>query len=316
MITILTAPSAKPGYKISSFLKRNIKRYLLNKPIPKYSGHFAVTRSLLEGLKKIDISYNYNPSKKSHYAAHVHVLAGVETLRYAIKLKRSGKIKRLTAGPNIVIAATDFSGLICSPEIDQYLVNSEWTKKAYLLDAPILENRINYFPSGVDAHFWNITKKSTGQLHLLFYNKRPDPVLFDQCISIAEKYNAHISVLNYGSYTLDNFKQKLQETDFVIYFVDQESQGIAMFEIWATDTPTMHWNPGYWIHQQKKYESSSAPYLSDQTGRFFSDAAEFENLFIEKKLTVALYSPKKWIQQNGTDEICAQKFLTATKYKQ
>ena len=78
---------------------------------PRYRGHFAVTRSLVEGLEKIGADLNYNPTKLSQLADTVIVLANVHALRQAIRLKQEGKIHRLFAGPNVVYFSSDFGSI-------------------------------------------------------------------------------------------------------------------------------------------------------------------------------------------------------------
>jgi len=46
----------------------------------KYRGHFAVTRSLVEGLEKIGAPANYNPRFAGSVAPTVIVLSGLNTL--------------------------------------------------------------------------------------------------------------------------------------------------------------------------------------------------------------------------------------------
>jgi glycosyltransferase involved in cell wall biosynthesis len=313
MITILTEPSFQWRYRLSRFLRLFIKKYFLKRPALAYSGHFAVTRSLIEGLRKIGEPFVYNPRRQSEVTWHVHVLCGVHTLQYAIKLKREGRIKRLTAGPNIVVSSADYNGLVAAPEIDFYFVNSEWTKLAYLIDNPKLQGRIDYFPSGIDADYWRIAKTGSGQLRFAFYNKRPEPILYEECIKISKCNGVNVVEVKYGSYSLNELKSVLSSVDFVIYFVEQESQGIALAEIWATDTPTIVWNPGFWNYKMKNYQSSSAPYLTEDTGLFFRTAEEFKELFVEEKLKRENFQPRQWVLENMTDEICAKNFLKLTK---
>ena len=298
MITILTEPSSKWYFIIFKFVKNLVKKYIFKKEILKYSGHYAVVRSLLEGFDEIGHPYNYNPKLTADFASHVHVLASINALKLAIKLKKRGKIKRLTAGPNIVVSSSDFNGIIADVNIDFYLVNSEWTKQAYLIDNPKLINRINYFASGVDTFIWDIRRKKIDKLRLLFYNKKVKPQLIDECAAISKKYNAIVDFIYYGSYNTNQFKEKLSKSDFVVYFSPNESQGIAIFETWASDTPTIHWDTGYWNYNLKNYKSSSAPYLSNQTGQKFIDTIEFEALFTNNLMRSELYSPRKWILEN------------------
>jgi hypothetical protein len=263
----------------------------------------------------LGIPYQYNPTSGKKVKGHVHVLAGVDSLRYAIELKGKSRIHKLTAGPNIVISSADHDGLVASPEIDLCLVPSEWTKAAYLIDNPRLKNRISFFPSGVDADFWKIKKTKGEQLRLAFYKKRPEPLLYEECLDIAKSHGASVTEIIYGNYTLDTLKKVLAETDFVIYFVEQESQGIALTEIWATDTPTIVWNPGFWNYKLKNYQCSSAPYLTSYTGKFFRTGEDFSALFKEGLLNKSFYSPRQWVLQNMTDEICTKFFLEKIGYE-
>lgn len=313
MITILTEPSSKWNHKWFCIVKDFSKRNIFKRSVLPYSGHFAVTRSLIEGLKKIGEPFVYNPKKESEITEHVHVLAGVNTLRYAISLKRKGKIKRLTAGPNIVISSADYNGLVASEEIDFYVVNSAWTRDAYLADNSKLKGRIAFSPSGVNADFWSIQKTKSPQLRLLFYKKNSDGFLYNKCISIAKQHDAKTNEIIYGSYSLQELKAMLSETDFVIYFGGSESQGIALAEIWATDTPTIVFNKEVWDYQNKSYPSSSAPYLNCATGLFFKDADDFKKLFEKDQLRIDNFHPRKWVLSDMTDEVCTERFLKIIK---
>ncbi len=313
MITIITEPSLNPVYRAKRALINNTKR-LLNKPISVYkgrivTGHFAVVRSLLNGLDELKIEHNYNPRNTKHFYNHVHVVAGVEALKMCIKLKKKGLVKKLTAGPNIVISSSDYHYLIADRAVDFYLVNSWWTKENYELDCPQLKGRLSYFPSGIDVSQWNVAENKKTK-SVLFYIKRPSVYLLNKCKDILVKHNYNVIEFYYGRYTLNEFNEILQTVDFVVYFVEQESQGLALFEIWATNTPTLVWNPGYWTYLPNKqsYRCSSAPYLTDETGLFFYDEKEFDEI-IKDKLQNANFNPREWVLKNGTDIACTKYFL-------
>ena len=103
---------------------------------PKYRGHFAVTRSLVEGLRNTGASFNYNPRYPWQLADTVIVLAGVSTLRQAIRLKKQGKIKKLFAGPNIVVFSSDNDSILAAPEVDAAITPSDFVIDLYLEDNP------------------------------------------------------------------------------------------------------------------------------------------------------------------------------------
>ncbi|HUM50888.1 MAG TPA: hypothetical protein PK431_03695, partial [Chitinophagales bacterium] len=179
-----------------------------------------------------------------------------------------------------------------------------------------LKNRVTIWHAGIEYEKWNIKKSliENGSPRFLFYLKRPECKLVQECQEILSENSLPYQIIEYGKYKLDELKSMLSENDIVIYFVEQESQGIALFEIWATDTPTFVWNPGYWQYQSKNFRSSSAPYLTNQTGYFFRDKLEFKKL-IQDNLDLSKYASKKWIVENGTDKAAATHFLNAINYE-
>lgn len=310
MITILTEPSLSFSYRLKRSIKNLIKKHLLKRPINPYAGHYAVVRSLLEGLKIHEYPHNYNPTRLADCADHVHVLAGVETLKCAIQLKRSGKIKRLTAGPNIVISSADENGIVASPEIDRYFVNSDWTIAAYLLDNPKLKGRLDKWPAGVDPSAWDIPKVETVKPVALFYNKRPEYHLYERCKEIAKEAGYEVKEIICGHFKHEDFKTALAQAKVAVFFVEQESQGIALQEIWASNTPTFVWNPEIWMYKNVNYACCSSPYLTEKTGAFFKTATDFDVL-INNPLP-SVFEPRKWVLEHMTDEICARDFVQKT----
>lgn len=307
MITILTEPSFLFFYMMKREVKNFIKKKLLNRELPKYAGHYAVVRSLIDGLEKINQEYNYNPTNKANIANHVHVLAGVNTLKAAIRLKQEGRIKKLTAGPNIVISSADNNGIVASKEIDRYFVNSDWTIAAYLLDNPKLENRIDKWAAGVDEKKWDLQKIETRKPVVVFYKKRPEYHLYEFCKKTTIESGFEVLEIICGHFTHQEFRMALQKASFVVYFVEQESQGIALQEIWATNTPTFVWNPEIWMYNNQNYSCTSAPYLTAKTGSFFKTKEDYLQLLQQPLLDT--YTPKEWILENMTDAICAKKFI-------
>lgn len=310
MVTIITEPSLDISYRLKKSIKNFIKKHLLKKDLPKYSGHYAVVRSLLDGFEKINHPHNYNPTSISECYDHVHVLANVNALRMAIQLKKAGKIKRLTAGPNIVISSADEDGVVGAKEIDKYFVNSDWTISAYVLDNPRLEGKIDKWPAGVDEHEWKIEKRTTEKPVALFYKKRPEYHIYEHCMTSAKKAGYEIIEIICGSFSHSEFKEVLTIAEVAVFFVEQESQGIALQEIWATDTPTYVWNPEIWMYKGVNYACTSAPYLTEKTGTFFRTNEDFDELI--KKPVSSTYEPRKWVLENMTDVICAKNFIEKT----
>jgi len=95
-LTVLTDPIPVGRFRLKETLKRMgrpLKSLVKQRPewlrrFP-YRGHFAVTRSLVEGLRKIGASANYNPTRVSEIGEAVIVLGGIDTLKQADHLEAS-----------------------------------------------------------------------------------------------------------------------------------------------------------------------------------------------------------------------------------
>lgn len=92
MLTILTDPISLKVVNLRFFKKIATKIYDSVRKNPVYSsqygGHSAVTRSLIEGLKKNRLPYSYNVRSENDLAENVLVLSGKETLKQAIDWKK------------------------------------------------------------------------------------------------------------------------------------------------------------------------------------------------------------------------------------
>jgi hypothetical protein len=309
MITLITEPSLYPWHNLIKGIKNIIKR-IIGRPILAYSGHYAVMRSIHAGLKELEIPFNYNPKNPFCFYKHVHVFGNLKALRMAIILKKIGLINRLTVGPNLITLPSD-NKLATRSAIDLFLVNSQWTFDLYIHDAPFLKNRIAIWPAGIDYDFWNIEKKQDAN-QIIIYSKMKEQNFIKECVSFLEEKGENIEIVYYGSYTIAQLKRTLENAKAVVYFVNSESQGIALFEIWASNTPTIVWNPGNFNYNMKNYACSSAPYLSTQTGAFFEDIESFKRLYNEGAFNPNLYQPNEWIKDNGTDKVSAEIFMNKT----
>jgi glycosyltransferase involved in cell wall biosynthesis len=303
MIALFTEPSFVPFYRLFK------KKAPGNTP-SKYSGHYAVMRSIIIGMDEANIPYVFNPNILTMSYKNVHVFSNISALKIAIFLKRIGIIKHLSAGPNLVVSSADENGILSSKYIDKIVLNSEWTKMFYILEnSAITPDKIVLWAAGVDVKYWDLGKRDHPKLNILFYIKNEEKELLKDCKEIAKKYNLTFSEIFYGKYKLKEFKEELMMADCVVYFSKSESQGIALAEIWATDIPTFVWNPGVFNYQSKSYECSSAPYLTEETGRFFKNPNEFDVIISEFASQKTTYKPREYTIKHFSDIVAAQDFV-------
>ncbi len=318
-LTISTGPIPFFYYrkKLSIFYHKNYKQKIKGiTPLPEalkmYGGHYGVARSLIHGLQELGtIDFNYNPNSLSKLADTVIVLGGgLSPIKQGIKLKKTGRIKKLVVGPNVAVWPFEELG---APEIDLLITPSSWPGQFWAdVDENISLKKLRAWPAGVDVKYWvpdsEIQPNKTGK-KLLFYKKRPIKSQYEACWKIAKNNGFEVIELVPGNYSFEDYKELLNQVDFLVHFVEQESQGLSTLEAWAMNVPTIVWNPGYWHYRMRNFKSSSAPYMTNKTGTFFKDESEFEQLIQENYLQKELYQPRNWVLKNMTDSICAQKLL-------
>ena len=312
-ITVLTDPVPYGRYfpiEVVKHILRKIKRWL--RPLPhymvsNYRGHPAVTRSLVEGLVKINASANYNPRSYGDIGETVVILSGVPALKQAIKLKQKGYIKKILAGPNMVELPSDYDGIISTKEVDLCVTPCEWTNKLYEEICPELIGRCVAWPAGVDTSYWKpeiTTHKST----ILIYEKqRKGPVgPVEPYKKWMEAQGYKVEIIKCGEYTLPGFLTALKRTQLMIGFVIDESQGLAWTEAWSADVPTLIWRNIENSIRGRRYITSTAPYLSINTGLFFDDFENFKIIFAKWESMKDAFRPRQWVLENMSDEVCAR----------
>ncbi len=286
----------------------------------KYGGHKAVTRSLIEGFDKIGFTdYNYNPSNIEDLAEQVHVLFGADTLIWAIEQKKLGRIKKLTAGPNVVVFSSDKDGLIASPEVELYLQPSQWGVEVHNERNNKIIGRCRQWAAGVDLNNFIMNRYKCHNRKVLIYQKlNLSPILANKVEFLLRNKGYDTVIFRYGSYKFEEYIKTLNEVSFMVTIGGFESQGLYMAEAWAMDVPTLClssdtiiWDADDGIY---KYCSNgrinvNAPYLCDLTGAEWRNLHELMGLIENIDSILEKTSPRQWVLDNMSDEVCARKFL-------
>lgn len=275
-----------------------------------YRGPASVARSLLKGLQKTGIDFNCNPGSSNEYGDVVIVLSNFDYLRQAIQLKRMGKISKLIAGPNIVGYPQEANYIAASPEIDRYVQPSLWAKLWFL---EVGSNfRIAIWPAGVDPEYWKPNEKRVAgeTKNVLVYVKGAPREMAIAVENLLRKYDWQPLCINYGSYTVAQYKDALLKSDFAVFLGGTESQGIALAEAWAMDVPTLVYNTRKLFYRGRQFSMASyCPYLTEKTGIDWRELDELEGLIKVMPYCFGEFTPRAWVLDNMTDEVCAKKML-------
>ncbi len=310
-LIILTKPPKSPfnlfSFYLINWIKNLVKKVLF---IPNY-GPSAVLGSLIRGFDKLKIDYQLNPKAKD-ISDVVCVISGVDALEWAIKAKKQGKIKRIIAGPNIVITPEDAGSVLLDEAIDLVIVPSQWVKDFYSSFKPGFDKKIRIWPAGVKI----CPESKEERSGCLIYKKSVDEELFDFIIQYLKFQNINYKVIRYRRYKKEKYFEILNKVKFMIYLQEVESEGIALLEAWMRNVPTLVWNKGYFEYKnigKKVFGNISAPYLTKECGMFFRGKEDFKDKFKFFIKNLSNFKSRKYSLENFTDKISAQNYLKFVK---
>jgi hypothetical protein len=293
------------------FSKEKIKDFARSL-IGKERGPQAIINSLCKGLDELNYSYKFNPKIKNISSKDIIYATGsIEALKLAIKLKKNKKIKKLIAGPTLVITPEDYNGLIRDENIDTYLVPSQWTKNFYASFGPDdFSRKIKIWAAGVDLP----EKIRTENKNIcLLYKKNIDSSVLGKVKKELKRKKIKMKTVYYGKYKKEKYFNMLNNSSFMVYLQEIESQGIALLEAWARNIPTLVYNKGsYTFKKIGKTVSGNiaAPYLTYECGFFFNEN-NLEQKFDYFLKNIDNFTPREYIKKNFTNKICAQNFLNS-----
>jgi hypothetical protein len=312
-LTVLTTPIAPMSRRAYSTLRSVGRRVLTpgnaGKSSSPYPGHYALVRSVVEGLRSIGASFNFNPVSFSQLARIVYAPAN-EALIQAADLKRRGQIDFLVAGPVNALFADECDGILQLPQIDLLIVASEWTRMFYR-DRPELLQKTRVCPCGVDAQAWKPTARNKPNSALVYW-KSGDERFCEQVEAIVRRCGLEPlrlrSVLGaHDAYTPAAYRELLEQSVLAVFLSTFETQGIALAEAWSMDVPTVVWDPqGETEWRGHRFAAqSSAPYLTSSTGVAIRDVADLESAIAQALATLGSFHPRDWVLRNLTDAICS-----------
>jgi len=301
VVTIMSEP-------VSSFLRwlHSIIQSLggMREPVKQAGGPYQVRRNLVAGLARAGYPFRLNPPS-FRVTEYVGVLSNVNALRWAIEGKQSGKIRRLVAGPNLVVTPLEEDCILCAPEIDTVVTPCRWVGDWYASLAPELKNKLVEWPVGIDADYWRPNKTGEGKEDLmwLIYDKTKDggKTELKAVLSELNRRREQYEVIVYGQYTHAYYRNALRKSRAMIMLSPSESQGIAQMEAWACDVPILVWNRNRVEWKDLVFDgpsASSSPYLSEECGMQFSNDRDFAEIlddFIGRKNT---FSPREYMLHN------------------
>ncbi len=314
-LTVLTAPILPAPRRFYQALRGAVRAVVKpGIPVPrpsKYPGHFALVRSVVEGLRAIRADFNFNPRSFSELARVVYAPAN-EALRQVIELKRRGAVDYIAAGPVNALFADDCGGILQAPEIDLVIVPSEWTIDFYR-DFPALVAKSRVCPCGVDAEIWKPAGRAKEQRAVVYW-KSGDERFCEAVEAIVracglEPLRFRSRHGEHGIFEPAAYREALDRAVIGVFLSSFETQGIALAEAWSMDVPTVVWDPqgeGEW--RGRTFASkSSAPFLTPSTGLAFRTIDDLAPALRRALTLLPGFRPRGWVLEHMTDAICSER---------
>jgi hypothetical protein len=313
-LTVLTAPIPSTARRWYQGVRRRV-RPLVKPGVPRpavsrYPGHYALVRSVVEGLQAIGADFTFNPRRAADLGRAVYAPENT-ALRQAAAFKRQGRIEYLVAGPVNAMFPDENGGVLLMPEIDRLIVASKWMKDLYR-DAPQLAAKSRVCPCGVDADFWKPGPQRGRTKTGVIYWKSGDATFCEQVEAVVRSCGLEPRRVRSGHgehahFTPGQLRGLLDGAAVGIFLSAFETQGIALAEAWSMDVPTLAWDPGGLASWRgRSFQSgSSAPYLTPATGRLWRSIDDLEPLLRETLNAGESSHPRQWVLEHMTDAICS-----------
>jgi hypothetical protein len=236
------------------------------------------------------------------------VVKDVRALRWALEQKRAGHIRRIMAGPLICTLPNEYNEALLDPGIDMLLFLSKWHRELFIREATRNIPASSVWFAGVDPEKWKPTGEPRTQI--LVYKKQVDPPLWEEVMSSLKECGLPYRILEYGKYKRAEYLSELSKSKFSIVLHKSETQGLASFEAWSCDTPTLHFDPRKMTYLGKTYSgTSSCPYLDDKAGIKYHEVSEFRVAFKRMLAEHQTFRPREYILNNFTLAHSVQLFL-------
>lgn len=320
-LTVLTTPIHSAPVRLYRGARRLVRRVVNpGVPLPRtspYPGHFALVRSVVEGLRAVQADFSFNPVSFADLARVVYAPAN-EALLQAASLKRAGAIDFLVAGPVNALFADECNGILQMPEIDLVIIPSEWTRNLYR-DVPSLAAKSRVCPCGVDAGYWQPTGGSRQQTAIVYWKSGEEgfceraEAIVRQCR--LEPLRVRSRAGEHRIFTQAEYRDVLDRSVIAVFLSTFETQGIALAEAWSMNVPTVVWDPqgdAEWLGRRLR-SASSAPYLTPATGVAFGDIGVLKPALDRALRSLDSFQPRGWVLENMTDAVCSKRLYELIK---
>lgn len=306
-------PDSDRWLPLDRYPRRMIRRIIRGKP--RAGGQKRVFLNLCAGLDILGIPYRINEYRRIE--RHPEELACI--------IGKPHVLNKVRWHNPIMFGAAVFSHPLSDPDllkrlpVRKVLVPGEWMRE---MCEPYYGETVVAWPVGIDTESWMWEPNTQKTSDFLIYDKvrweheEYETSLIEPVRQELRRRGFTYSEIRYGYYEEETFREELRSCKAMIFLCEHETQGIAYQQALACNVPVLAWDRGgYWQdpefypHRVKFAPVTPVPYWDERCGRKFAHFSEFPEQLSEFWTNLPNYSPRDYILQNLTLEICARKYL-------
>ena len=210
-------------------------------------------------------------------------------------------------GPNINFGNDVNKHLISMINPRALLAPSQWIVPAIRYRDEVPDTlKLRIWSAGIDTRAWNPKTIRKKNQYLCYVKNTKAYDLIVEYKRVLNDLGWTGETIEYGQYSEKKYRKLLSRSQFVIWFGNTETQGIAQFEAWSMNLPTLIHNIDSYTVYNKTFKASSSPYLTPLSGRLFSSFDEPMEIIMKWIQDLPSFQPRKWMQDNHDIEISAQ----------
>lgn len=265
------------------------------------NGPKKVVNNLIESLNQENIEYSINQEKyKNNFLIQYD---------YSGHQKHSNlELENCIIGPQVWFFDAHVEFL--RDHLDYFkcfIVPSDWVKNLVIEKFKFPKNKIEVWPVGIKTS--NLNKNI--KYDCLVYSKRRTKEELSQILNFLDSKNLSYNVVSYGNYSESDLELLSNQSRFCFMLNGTESQGIAVQEIMATDTPMFVWDLTDWNDQGPDWSvpATSVPYWSSECGEKFYHKSEMGETFEKFYSRIGEYTPRNFVENNLSYQKSVNKLL-------
>jgi hypothetical protein len=215
--------------------------------------------------------------------------------------------KSIAVGPSVDVFNPTVLARLKEANHLKILVPSTWVKQLFVEVCGLESSRIHIWAAGVDHEFWKPIDANSFRYLTLYAKSIVANDEMSRIKGFSDELGLELKIVQYGKYKLRDFRELLKHSRALVWAGSTESQGLAQFETWAMNVPTL-------IRRARNFQNlgigSESPYLNEQTGQSTKHDSITATDLAKFSTKLDSFHPREWILENATTSIARSKLLS------